>query len=231
MTRIISHSLCLFLAAVTGVQADAYRYSSDRDDGFNPMNVMQEMPNPMGMLDASDRRRDERRHRPPPPPPVPAYPYGYGRPPAYAPPPAGQSPYGYPRQPAVAPTHNQTLPSDRPTPPVPAAPRSTFAKPAPEKPAMAQDQQHRSENYSFRPMTPMQPDMETAAPTANPASGATPTSNWPGTVEPTPPPNPDTATSSRRTLPPVTEKSDDVMVNGKPAVFRPMNLGVESPSQ
>jgi hypothetical protein len=50
-------------------------------------------------------------------------------------------------------------------------------------------------------------------------------------VEPTPPPNPDTATSSRRTLPPVTEKSDNVMVNGKPAVFRPMNLGVETPSQ
>lgn len=227
MTRIISYSLCLFLAAVTSVQADTYRHSSDRDDGFNPMHVVQGMPNPMGMFDSSDRRRYERRHRPPPP----GYPYGYGRPPVYAPPLAGQPPYGYPSQPAVAPTHNQTVPNARPTPSVPAAPRSTFAKPAPEKPAMAQDQQDRSENYSFRPMTPMQPDMETAAPSANTASGATPTSNWQGAVEPTPSPNPNTATSSRRTLPPVTEKSDDVLVNGKPAVFRPMNLGVKTPSQ
>ncbi len=70
--------ICCILTGMTQAHADSYR---DRDDGFNPLNVMQGMPNPMNMFDSSDRRRDERLRRPPPPGVVPGYGYpGYGLP-------------------------------------------------------------------------------------------------------------------------------------------------------
>lgn len=221
--RIFWHSLCLFLTAVTAVQADSYRHSSDRDDGFNPMNMMQGMPSPMGMFDSSERRRDARRHRPPPPVPG-YYPYGYERAPAYGPPPVGQPPYGYPNRPAVAPRQSQTAPS------APPAPSHSSSQPAPQSPAAVQDGRDRSGDYSFRPMTPMQPEMDSAKPSAGPAEGAAPTGSWQGARQYTPTPPASTAPGGG-TQPPATQASDEVMVNGRPAVFRPMNLGAEPPAQ
>ncbi|MGD8587904.1 MAG: hypothetical protein PVG22_03640 [Chromatiales bacterium] len=223
--RFIWLSFCCILAGVTHAQADSYR---DRDDGFNPMNVMQGMPNPINMFDSSDR--DEHPRRPPPPPRVaPRYPYP--APPAYGMPPTPRAPYyaapntqpalqSAPQRPQQPPTQANVAPS----------PESAVAAPAGSVPPFPLNRQSPTPllqdtaqpAYSFRPMTAP----EQAA------------SEAPMATDQTRPGNPSAAASAQhRSFPtngqtvvtPPYQEQETPMVNGQPAVFRPMDLGGDQP--
>ena len=225
--RFIWLPLCCVLAGVTQTQADTYR---DKDEGFNPMNVMQGMPNPMNMFDSSNRD-DYSRHRPPPPPPprmAPGYPYP--APPGYAAPPVPRAPYyavpntqppmqETPSSATFPPAQTEIGSSAEPaeTPSYGMTPPAAGATQAPS-PVMPEAEQPA---YSFRPMTP--PDQASA--------NAPMTTEQPGAGNPaSPPENSLEVPASGQTV--ITEpypEQNTPMVNGQPAVFRPMGLGAESP--
>ncbi len=217
-------TLCCALTAVNYVQAEAYR-PRDRDDGFNPLDVVKEMPSPMRMFGSSDRRRHDR-HRMRPPlhrPPLPGYP---GAPYAY--PPAVPIPYGpqpyYPgpsiQSGAAAGQAVNAPPQSVET--IPVRPDDTHAQPAtPADPGMRPsipDASSQQSGYNFRPVTPLQPNaMETAPLPATPIEAASPAAQAP--LPPIPAP----------ALP--GDSEEPVMINGKPAVFRPLHLGSESTAE
>lgn len=218
-------AICCTLTAVNNIQAESYR-SWDRDDGFNPMGMMREMPSPMNMFDSSDRRRDDYRMRRPPlyRPPFPGYPgMPYGYPPATV-------PYGhYPGHPVQSTQSNAARQGDNPPnhtaqqPTVPSV--DTVKQPAPPiqspQPAMPYDKEQQT-GYSFRPMTPMQQDTEKIEAPFISTDKSYPPDTAPQTwiTPPTSPPatHSDTFDDSR----------EPALINGKPALFRPMHLGVET---
>ncbi|MEN8177026.1 MAG: hypothetical protein ABFS39_00210 [Pseudomonadota bacterium] len=214
-------ALCCTLAAVNSVQAEPY-YSRDRDDGFNPIDVVWEMPSPMKVFDSSDRRRSERRRIRPPfhRPPMPAYP-------RYAYPPSRPVPYNYyPNYPVQPMQNNAPRPGLPPPAHTPQPPTATPIIESAEQPVTAPDPaaqptssyaKETPPGYNFRPMTPMQQDVEEIAPPS--ATHESPT-------------GPDTAPQSSITPPRTQNVSpESVLINGKPAVFRPMHLGAESPPE
>jgi len=222
--RFIWLPFCCILAGVTHAQADSYR---DRDEGFNPMNVMQGMPNPINLFDSSDRD-DRPRHRPPPPRMAPGYPYpappGYAAPPTRAPyyaapntQPPVQTPPQRPTQPPaqadVAPSHEPAMAAPYGAAPPPAGIRQG---PSPVVSESAQPA------YNFRPMTaPEQPPANAPMATEQPATGD-PQPSAPGQF-------PDVPASGQTVITPPYPEQETPMVNGQPAVFRPMNLGVDNP--
>ena len=223
--RFIWLPFCCILAGVTQAQADSYR---DRDEGFNPMNVMQGMPNPMNMFDSSERD-DYPRHRPPPPPRMaPGYPYpvppGYAAPPAprgpyYAipntQPPLQEIPHSSAQPPAQMDVGSSSEPAEAPSYGMVPPPVDAGQAPSPVMPEAAQPA------YSFRPMTP--PDLPSAnAPitaeqpgTGNPASSSEHFSEVPA--------------SGQTVITAPYPEQETPMVNGQPAIFRPMDLGADSP--
>jgi hypothetical protein len=225
--RLLWLPFCCILAGMTHAYADSYR---DRDDGFDPLNVMQGMPNPMNMFDSSDRRWDERHRRPPPPGVIPGY--GYPTPPGYGlAPPVPMAPYYAvpPAQPALqAAPPSPVQPSDQavisnhpePTvvapygtmpPPVPETQTRSSATPEPTQPA-----------YQFRPVTPLE--------TAPAEHSSVEPRQEPTTVEQHMSQQlqePAETGEMKLTAPYSAEETP--LVNGQPAVFRPMHLGVETP--
>ena len=215
---------CCILAGATHAQADSYR---DRDEGFNPMNMMQGMPNPMGMFDSSERD-DYSRHRPPPPPRMaPGYPYP--APPGYAAPPVPRAPYyatpntqptpqEIPQSSAPAPAQTDvgsSRPAEAPSYGMAPPPADASQGPSPVMPEAAQPA------YSFRPMTPPEQSPATAPMTAV----------QPGVDNPTPSSEhfPEVPASGQTVITPPYPEQETPMVNGQPAVFRPMGLGADSP--
>jgi hypothetical protein len=225
--RFIWFPFCFILVAVAHVQADSYR---DRDDGFNPLNVMQGMPSPMGMFNSSDR--DDRPRRPPPPPRMaPRYPYP--APSAYGVPPVPRAPYhAAPHTQSTwqpVPQRSPQPPSQtnvsRPPEPAPSAPYQEVPSPTLDRqsPSPRSSQPSAQPAYSFRPMTPPEP----------PAAEAPTTAGQPvtGDAQPAPPAQYRRAPASGQTVltAPYPEQ-ETPMVNGQPAIFRPMDLGVDNPS-
>lgn len=202
--------LCCVLAGITAAQADSYR---DKDDGFNPMNLMQGMPNPMNMFDSSDNRRDDRPRRPPPPPR--GAPYPYPAPPAYGMPHAPMPPYY--SGPTIQPLPQPAVQSDAQDlsthHPEPAANPPYGSVPPPRNPAMPSALPDTAQPaYSFRPMTPAQPQLPASA------------TEQPPPVQPQAP-----ASTGETVLSTPYSAQETPMVNGHPAVFRPMHLGVDDP--
>ena len=223
--RFIWLPFCCILVGVTHAQADSYR---DKDEGFNPMNVMQGMPNPMNMFD-SENRDDRLRHRPPPPPPRMAPGYPYPAPPGYAPPPRApyyaapniQPPVQTPLQrPPQAPEQADVGPSPAPAAAAPYGavppPAGISQGPSPVMPESAQPA------YSFRPMTAPEPDSVNDPVAAEQSVTANP-----------PPPTtwqfPKVPESGQTVITEPYPEQETPMVNGQPAIFRPMNQGVDNP--
>ncbi len=214
-------ALCCVFMAANNVQAEPYR-SWDRDDSFNPLDAMREMPNPMGVFDSADRRRSERRRmRPPihrPPPPLPGYPAPYAYPPVVRPSPYGVHPYSPAqsqpsasgRQAVDSPAQeNQNPPSNPMTEHQQSAAPSV---PGVQQPATPYPENQQS-GYNFRPVAPPEQNAPEAAPL--PETPAEPMPLERAQQPPSPAPAP--PSGSQQTP----------MINGKPAVFRPMELGVE----
>lgn len=203
MQRILWLAFCLLVTTGVATQANASRY---RDDGFNPMNMMSDMPGPMNVFDSSDRRRDRRRHRPPPPRPAPAF--GYGGYPPYARPPVAPAPHAYPRiQQGGRPQPGGSV-AGQPSP-------QTKPETAPvTKDVDAQQPRGQTPDYSFRPVLPA------AAPTPTTVPGTRAAREESRQVHSQPAPN-------TRLLKPLPEKkpNEPILVNGKPAIFRPMEPG------
>jgi len=211
-------TLCSALIAVTYVQAEAY-HPRDRDDSFNPLDVMREMPSPMKVFDSSDRRRhDRRRMRPPlhrpPRPGYPGAPYAY---PPVAPIPSAPHPqYAAPVTQSGAVSGQAVDPAPQTVVAPPARPGAEHARPVTPTASYAAEQ---APGYSFRPMTPL------------PQDAGEPT---PLTASPTPAAAIPTAQAPQPSIPvarPSSGSQESVMVNGKPAVFRPMHLGSEGATE
>lgn len=224
-------TLCA-VTALTSVQAESYR-SKDRDDGFNPLGFMRDMPSPMNMFDArDDHHKDWRRRRPPfypPPPPAP----GYGAPYAYPAAPWAPANYaGHPYQPQQSPVPTQTSQPPRSIPQAAAtsSPRENpqpVETPSREPQAVTPTHESSDSGYSFRPLTPapeLKPpqeqdvDLPPFASALKPAPDAE-AQQPPAAAEPI----------QRKEQPSGQDTEGEVMVNGKPAVFRPMNMGTEPP--
>jgi len=207
--------ICCLLAGAVPAQADSYR---DGDEGFNPFNMMQGMPTPMNLFDSSDRS-DHPRH---PPPPRMAPGYAYPPPPAYGRTPHPMAPYQAgpvpqpPRQsPAQPPVRATVTPPPQPgmTESYEAATPPPAASPPSHGPIFSDTEQPA---YSFRPMSPQEPAPAGApAPTQRPAAAPEPSREMPSNGETV-------------LTPPYSEK-ETPMVNGHPAVFRPMHLGADNP--
>jgi hypothetical protein len=219
--RLLWLPFCCLLAGAASAQADAYR---DKDEGFNPLDVMQGMPNPMNMFDASERRRQDRFKRPPPPRVPPGYPYPPPAPPAYRVPPGPAVPY-YSGRPAIP---QQTPPSPAQSlertpdqgPPGSAASPQPDVRSQPRQPPAADTAQPA---YRFRPMTP---EESTPQPAMTPTDPEQTTRSTP--VSPSKP-SPRGSTATGTTLMPPYAEQEPPMINGKPAIFRPLDQGVEEP--
>lgn len=214
--RTLCLALCCALSAATCAQAESYS-GRDSDDGFNPFGVMRDMPSPMSMFDSSDKhRRDRHRPRPPRhlPPPIPGYP-------GMAYPPTAPAPYAYP--PGPQPTQGNVPTPTVPTPGYsyqsPQPPLSTGSSQQPISPVVPTQQdnartsypQATDNNYNYRPTdsdsaSPMPTESSQGKATNDTTTLAQPSSDQPGVRD---------------------DSQEPVMYNGKPAVFRPMNLGVE----
>ncbi|MDJ0807647.1 MAG: hypothetical protein QNJ78_12535 [Gammaproteobacteria bacterium] len=173
----------------------------------------------MNMFDSKDKHRRDRRRPPPPPyyaPPRPAFPgavYQPGVPVPYGP---------YPQQPRQ--TLQSTAPQPAAPPPVQApstAPAIQSASQPAANQAMTATQTPRqyaeqpAGEYQFRPMPSMRPspETETRSPYVSEPSASAPAPERQPTAQPSPK---------------VQEYSQEpAMINGKPAVFRPLHLGTE----
>jgi hypothetical protein len=214
---------CLLLAMSNGL-ADSDR---DRDGGINPLNVMKGMPNPMNLFNSSDRRRaDGPPRRPPPPRFPPGHPYA--PPAAYQRPIAPTAPFypGQPVRPMTPPAPQYLSPRGEtitPQPPQATSPYSASPPGSVETSTRGrEDTDPAQPAYRFRPMTPV--ESESATPPAAPYEQSI--RREPNAA----PPAEETAAPPPGISPAPRESSQEVpMVNGQPAIFRPMHLGVEDP--
>jgi len=186
---------------------------------------MREMPSTMNLFDSSDRyRRDRHRRRPlPHRPPAPGYPLA----PPYAYPPVA-APYGAPPiYPGQTNQHTQIQQSVYP-------PSQTINVPETEttdnleqpgtssvqsSPQNMPDENHQQSGYSFRPLAAPPEKNQEAIPSYTPDETQAGSYTIQPLLDPPPAPPPEAASGN---------SDAPVMINGKPAVFRPMNLGVES---